>query len=257
MPRYRTTAILFLACLAFSGSARAHFQEIIPHTDIVTGQGDRDLALDLIFGHPMEGGTMEMAKPRGFGYLLNGVKNDLLESLSPFTLREHQAWKASFRANRPGDHVFYVEPAPYWEPAEEVMIVHYAKVVVNAMGKERGWDREVGLPAEIVPQVRPYGLWTGNLFQGVVKKDGEPVPGADIEIEYLNRDGKVSIPSGPFVAQTIRANERGEFCYGIPREGWWGFAALLDNDMKMENPDGEMVDVELGAVMWIHAVDMK
>ena len=56
------------------------------------------------------------------------------------------------------------------------MIIHYTKVVVNAMGAEEGWDTLVGFPVEIEPLVRPYGLWTGNAFRGIVKKHGEPVP---------------------------------------------------------------------------------
>jgi len=257
MTRLKAKFLAFLAIFSFLLNAQAHFQEIVPTTDIVTGKGDRDLGIELVFGHPMENGAMGMAKPKAFGYVLNGQRNDLLESLVPFTQKDHQAWRTQFKVKRPGDHLFYVEPTPYWEPAEEIMIVHYAKVVVNAMGREEGWDAEVGLPAEIVPVVRPYGLWTGNLFQGVVKKGGDPVPHATVEVEYLNRNDEVRVPSDPFVAQTIETDANGVFLYGIPRAGWWGFAALLDTDEKLANPEGKMVGVELGAVFWIHAVDMK
>lgn len=237
--------------------AHAHFQELIPSTDIVTVQGDRDLSIELVWGHPMENVSMEMAKPTQFGVQVDGSKQDLLETLEPQTVKDHQAWKAQYTVKRPGDHIFYVEPAPYWEPAEGVMIIHNTKVVVSAMGRESGWDEEVGLAAEIVPEVRPYGLWTGNLFQGMVLKGGKPVPGAEVEVEYLNTDGAVEIPSDPFVTQVIKADDRGVFSYSIPREGWWGFAALLEGDEKIENPEGKRVDVELGALIWIHAVDMK
>ena len=43
----------------------------------------------------------------------------------------------------------------------------------------------------------------------------------------------------------------------MPKAGWWGFAALVDGDKKMDNPNGERVDVELGALLWIQTVDMK
>jgi len=253
MPRLFFSVLLFLAPF----QAQAHFQELIPSTDIVTGEGDRELSIDLVFGHPMENTSMEMAKPAQFGVLLGGEKKDLLNTLEPQQVQGHAAWKTQFQVERPGDHVFYVEPAPYWEPAEGVVIVHNTKVVVNAMGRESGWDKEVGLTAEIVPRVRPYGLWTGNLFQGVVLHDGEPVPEAEIEVEYLNVDGKVKIPSDPYVTQSIVADENGVFSYAIPRAGWWGFAALLEGKEKMENPEGEKVDVELGALIWIRARDMN
>ena len=82
--------------------------------------------------------------------------------------------------------MFYVEPEPYWEPAEGKYIVHHAKVVVDAGATGKDWDAMVGAPVEIEPLVRPTGLWTGNLFQGIVRKDGKPVPFAEIEVEYMN-----------------------------------------------------------------------
>jgi cobalt/nickel transport protein len=137
------------------------------------------------------------------------------------------------------------------------MIVHYTKVIVNAMGLEQGWDDELGLKTEIVPLVRPYGLWAGNQFRGIVKKDGVPVPFAEIEVEYFNEDNKVEIPASPFETQVIKADANGVFGYTMPRAGWWGFAALSEADEKMSNPAAEAVPVEIGAVIWIKTRDMK
>jgi cobalt/nickel transport protein len=115
----------------------------------------------------------------------------------------------------------------------------------------------VGLPVEIEPLVRPYGLWTGNTFRGIVRKGGKPVPFAEIEVEYYNEGRAVEPPADPFVTQVVKAGADGEFAYTMPRAGWWGFAALVDGDEPMANPDGEMVDVELGGLMWVRVLDMK
>jgi cobalt/nickel transport protein len=152
--------------------------------------------------------------------------------------------------------VFFVEPRPYWEPGEQKMIVHYAKVVVDGFGAGQGWDAMAGLPVEIRPLVRPYGLWTGNLFRGVVVRDGEPVPFALVEVEWRN-DGSITPPSDAFVTQVIHAGASGEFAYAMPRAGWWGFAALIEAEETMKSPTGKDVPVELGALMWVRAVDMK
>ena len=37
--------------------------------------------------------------------------------------------------------MFYMEPKPYWEPAEDCFIIHYTKTVVTAFGDDEGWDR--------------------------------------------------------------------------------------------------------------------
>ncbi len=109
---------------------------------------------------------------------------------------------------------------------------------------------------EMRPLTRPYGLWTGNVFQGVVLKDGQPVPFADVEVEFLNKDGKVKVPLAAFETQAIKADTNGTFTYGLPRAGWWGFAALIDGG-KRTAPDGTESDTELGALIWVHARDME
>ena len=238
-------------------AAMGHFQVMVPATDIADTD-NRTVNLQILFTHPMEQGpVMEMGTPVQFGVLVNGEKRDLRKSLKPRKVKGKTGYAASYTVKAPGDHVFFIEPAPYWEPAEQKMIIHYTKVVVEAMGAEEGWDAMVGLPVEIEPLVRPYGLWTGNAFRGIVRKAGKVVPFAELEVEYLNEGGKVAIPAGPFVTQVIKADVNGVFSYAMPRAGWWAFAALIDGDEKMKNPDGEMVDVELGALMWVRAVDMK
>ena len=190
---------LFSALLAASwllglatGLARAHFQVLLPSTDVVSAADDKTVRLDILFTHPMEQApVMEMARPRQFGVLVGGKKVDLLGELKSRKLEGKTAYTAAVRLTQPGDYVFFLEPAPYWEPAEAKMIVHYTKVVVNALGDERGWDALVGLPVEIEPLVRPYGLWTGNTFRGIVRRGGKPVPLARVEVEYYNLGRRV------------------------------------------------------------------
>ncbi len=255
----RTFALL--ACLAVLGlltaAVRSHFQVLVPDK-VHVGADDRTVKLDILFTHPMEGGpVMTMAPPKAFGVLVGGRKTDLASALEPRKIDGQTAYTASYTLRRPGDHVFYIEPAPYWEPAEGKMIVHYTKVVVNGMDRGEGWDAMVGFPVEIEPLVRPYGLWTGNLFRGIVRKGGKPVPFAEIEVEYRNVGGKVTPPGDAFITQVIKADAHGVFAYAMPRAGWWSFAALIDGDEKMPGPEGKAVDVELGALMWVRTRDMN
>jgi len=240
------------------GVADAHFLLLVPSADVVDAANGRSVELSVEFTHPMEGGpVMEMARPRQFGMLVAGERHDLLDNLMPRKVDGKTAYTATARLIRPGDHVFYLEPAPYWEPAERKMIVHYAKVVVDFLGAETGWDATVGFPVEIEPLVRPYGLWTGNTFRGIVKHDGRPVPFAEIEVEYYNEGGLVQVPNDAFITQVVKTDAAGVFSYTMPRAGWWGFAALIDGHQKMNNPNGEPVDVELGGLIWVKTVDMK
>ncbi len=254
------------ALMLSTGPARAHFGTIIPSDDIVTQDDAKTLELEIKFIHPMEMHYMEMVKPKQFGVIHAGRKTDLLGSLkaakgkAPDQTDKHTFWKAGYPIRRPGDYTFFVEPMPYWEPAEDVFIVHYTKVCVNALGLEKGWDEPVGLETEIIPLTRPYGFWTGNLFTGQVLLKGKPVPGAEVEVEYLNesRENKkiVVAPADAFVTQVVKADSNGVFSYAMPRAGWWGFAALNEADWKLKK-DGQEKGVEIGAVFWVHTQDMK
>jgi len=143
-----------------------------------------------------------------------------------------------------------MEPEPYWEPAEDCFIVHYTKAVVAAFGDDGGWDTEIGLMTEIVPLSKPFGLYAGNVFQGIVKVNGNPVPYAAVEVEFYNKDGKAEAPTDYMVTQTSKADQNGVFTYSAPKAGWWGFAALNEADFKLK-ADGEDKAVEIGAVIWV------
>ena len=142
----------------------AHFGAIIPSDDIVTQEDAKTVNLQVKFVHPLEMGYMEMVKPEQFGVVHNGKKINLLGNLQeaqgkgPGQDQGVTFWTIDYKTHRPGDYTFHVEPAPYWEPAEDVFIVHYTKVCVNVLGLEKGWDEPIGLETEIIPLTRPYGL---------------------------------------------------------------------------------------------------
>lgn len=252
------TVLFFVTVFLFGSliSASAHFGMIIPSDDMVTKDDSKNIKLEIKFLHPMEGDYMDMAKPVQFGVLVQGKKINLLNTLQEKKINNFTTWEANYQIKSPGDQIFYVEPQPYWEPAEDCFIVHYTKVIVNALGLEVGWDEEVGLKTEIIPLTRPYGLWTGNVFQGIVKVKGEAVPYAEVEVEYYNQDGKVKWPADSMITQVIKADQNGVFTYAIPRAGWWRFAALNEDEEKIKH-DGEEKSVEIGAVLWVKTYDMK
>ncbi|MCB9948210.1 MAG: DUF4198 domain-containing protein [Rhodospirillaceae bacterium] len=242
---------LLLGCLQ-AGSAVAHFQELVPSSDLVTPQS-RSVTFEIVFTHPAHGGpTMAMEPPVRFGVLHQETVTDLTDRLLARTVDDQAAYTASYDVTAPGDHVFFLEPAPYLETSENVYIQQFAKVVVEAFGAEQGWDTLVGLPAEIRPLVRPYGLWTGNIFRGVVLSEGEPVPFAEIEVEYRNTDGVV-FPAAAFGTQVILADASGTFDFVMPRAGWWGFCALGVGPQT----EHEGLELSQDAVFWVRTVDVR
>ena len=218
------------------------------------------------------GHTMDMGKPEQF-YVLYGkgetpVKTDLMGSLKPIEWMSQghkgQAYEAQAKARKMGDYIFVLVPAPYLETEEDIYIQQISKVIVNVGGLPGAWNEPVGLPAEIQPLNKPYAMWTGNVFRGVVLKDGKPVPEAEIEVEYMNHQplcdqnkfaekGEVEAPHAAFETMTILADKDGRFSFGIPKAGWWGFCALGVGPVTEHNGK----ELSQDAVIWIKAVDMK
>lgn len=242
-----TAALLFCALPSF-----AHFQTIFPDKDTVTVK-DRTVRFNMLFTHPFEQGpVMEMVKPKALDVYYNGKKENLIGTIKNQKISGKDAWSFQYNMKKPGDFIFAVTPDYYFEPAEDKFIQHITKVVVNGFGLEKGWDKPVGLKAEIVPLTRPYGLWKGNLFTGKVLYKGKPVPNAEIEVEFYNIGKKIKAPTDAHITQVIHADSNGVFSYSMPFSGWWGFAALIDDDVKIKK-GSESYPVELGGLIWVRA----
>ena len=241
--------VLLMVCF-FWGLSFAHFGMAIPSDNMIMQDDSKKIDIQLSFSHPFEMIGMPLVKPESFFVIKHGKKQDLKAGLEEIKVMDHQAWKTGYTIKRPGAYIFVMEPVPYWEPAEDCFIIHYTKTIVAAFGDDEGWDQELGLKTEIIPLSKPFGLYRGNVFQGIVKLDGKKVPYAEVEVEFFNSDKKVQAPSDYMITQTIKADENGVFTYAAPAAGWWGFAALNTSDKKMMH-NNEEKDIELGAVLWV------
>jgi cobalt/nickel transport protein len=232
--------------LLFITLSQAHFLTFMSNTDVVENKKDSTINFDISFMHPFEQNGMTMEKPKLY---VNSKDNKLVVNES--SKLGHKAWKAKYKMNMPGVYKFFVEPQPYFEAAEGKFIVHVPKLIVDAYGLEKGWDEPIGLKYEIVPMVKPFGLYAGNLFQGKVLHDGKPVPNIEVEVELYN-DFNLKAPTSSHVTQVVKTDVNGVFSFVMNHKGWWGFAALIEEG-KLKYKDGKDYPVENGALIWIKA----
>ena len=244
-------------CIASATAAQAHFGMVIPSAPTVMEAKEAAISLGLKFWHPFGNVGMDLEKPASFQVYHGGKAVDLLGALKEGSEQGRRVWTSTFTVEQPGLYAFVMEPKPYFEPEEDCFIVHLTKVYVDAFGDDDGWDEPLGLSTEIVPLVRPGALYAGNVFQGRVLRDGKPVPGAEVEVEwYPGPDKKGAAPYDSMVTQTVKADDAGVFTYAAPVPGWWGFAALQEGGATISR-DGEEKDVELGAVIWVYFHGMQ
>lgn len=161
------------ALLATSAPASAQYGMIIPSESIVAHGEARDVAIALSFSHPFEGNGMELATRRVFRLYGWVGEADLLPTLAPDAVMGAPGFTTTLPVARPGMNILYTEPMPCWEPAEAVFVVHHTKTYITAFGIEDGWDEPIDVMTEIVPMSKPCGLYAGNLFQGLVLRDGK------------------------------------------------------------------------------------
>ncbi len=240
---------LVLGLLVAANPAAAHFGMVLPSDTMVTQEDGREIELRFGFAHPFTPEGLELVAPQSVEVFHSDGVDNITETLKAEDFHGAAGFAASYTLGRPGVYTFVMQPEPYWEEAEQTFIQHFSKTHIAAFDDDSGWDAELGLKTEIVPLTKPFGLWAGNLFQGIVKFDGKPVPFAEIEVEHYNETG-LGVPNEIMVTQTVKADANGVFSYATPSAGWWGFAALKTANYSLPRDDQAM-PVELGAVIWV------
>lgn len=260
--KYLAAASVALGLMA--GAAQAHFQLV--YTPEVQLEDPATVPVKLVFWHPMENGhVMDMGKPEQIYYVFKGEKVDLSKSLKPMTFKgkdnSAKAYEADVQIRRNGDYIFVLQPAPYYEKSEDVYIQQITKSYLNKGEMPDAWMKPVGLPTEILPFNKPTNVLVGSTFTGQVLNQGKPAAGVEIEVEYMaappdvktNRpssDQAAGVKGGAIVAVT---DANGMFTFGIPKEGFWGFAALGSGPAK----EYKGKELSQDAVIWIRADKME
>jgi cobalt/nickel transport protein len=252
------------AALAIPAMAQAHF--LLAYTTDTMIERPGDVPVKLIFWHPHEAGhAMVMEKPEEFFVIHNGKKTDLMDTLKPFTFEgpdnNAPAFMGSVPVKRSGDYVVVTVPAPYYEESEDIYIQQITKAYLNRTQLPTDWEQPQGLATEILPLNKPYNVIAGATFTGRVLSEGKPVAGAEIEIEYmasepdLNGTGAAAATVSPLPGGAIVAisDDNGYFTFGVPKAGYWGFAALGSGPAK----EHEGKELSQDAVIWIRAWDLQ
>lgn len=244
--------------------AQAHF--LLEYTDNTMIERPGDVPVKLIFWHPFEAGhVMTLEKPEEFYVIHRGEKTDLMGTLNETTFdgpdNTAKAFMGSVPVKRSGDYVVVTKPAPYYEESEDIYIQQITKTYLNRNELPTDWDQPQGLATEILPLNKPYNIIAGSTFTGRVLSEGKPVAGAEIEIEYIaaapdmaGRGAQPAVvsplPGGALVAIS---DDNGYFTFGVPKAGYWGFAALGSGPVT----EHESKELSQDAVIWIRAWDLQ
>jgi nickel transport protein len=244
---------LTIALICLTGISSAHFTMIFPSDsedsawditpeDYIAELGDTK-TIYVMWGHPYEHISFDMSnvpeisvtKPDGTVEVLipEEVMMDSMDEEG--NMGTFLSYKASFTVDQYGDTVVSVK----YEDADEDMI-DYTKAVIHC-GEEMwfGWDSMVDQQTEIIPYMRPYGMEEGFVFAGKALYNGEPLAGADVEVEiYHDLEAGIEIVEQaeelfPYDAPMVftrltRSNADGEFMYTLDEPGIWFVGATME-----------------------------
>ena len=244
---------LIIALICLTGISSAHFTMIFPSDsedsvwdvtpeDFIAELGDTK-TIYVMWGHPYEHISFDMSnvpeikvtKPDGTVEVLT-PEEVMMDSMDEEgNMGTFLSYKASFTADQYGDTVVSVK----YEDADEDMI-DYTKAVIHC-GEEMwfGWDSMIGQQTEIIPYMRPYGMEEGFVFAGKALYNGEPLAGADVEVEiYHDLEAGIEIVEQaeelyPYDAPMVftrltRSNADGEFMYTLDEPGIWFIGATME-----------------------------
>jgi len=267
-------SLLSLSLLLFSTNVQAHFQVL--YTPSLFLEKGQYIQLRQIFTHPFEDNytldmgnqhdTKELLKVEEFYSINKKKKLDLLNTLNIIDFKGNtnsgKAYASRYKAGKIGDHILVLKPAPFYDETQDVYIQQIVKTIINVAAAPTDWSDEVGLEVEIIPLVKPYAIWEGSNFTGIVKANSKIVPFANIDISYLNRDvniknnsmgrDRIKAPNKTFITLTIKANKNGEFNFTIPKAGFWGFSA---QDL-IKNKTFKNKELKQDALIWVEAKKM-
>lgn len=175
---------------------------------------------------------------------------DLLGDVEEAQYLDKKAWGANVALDKPGLYQFIIETRPWWNEADQRYDQHYVKSFLPVYGVETGWEYPAGLPVEIVPLSRPFGLSNPSLFSGRVLDHGKPRAGVIIRAQRINLEN-CPVPSRWHEDVAVRSNERGEFALVLNRPGWWCCTAIMEGT-PLKGNDGDPRPLQIGSAVWVY-----
>jgi cobalt/nickel transport protein len=219
-----------------------------------------------LWGHPFEHQLFDAPAPRGILVLApDGKQVNLgksLEKVSAVTSgKKVVAYRLPFTPDLRGDYLFTLETNPIWMDEDQEFFQDTVKVVLHVQA-QRGWDAAAGLPLEILPLTRPYGLQPGMTFQaqvvaaesGLGKRRTQPVASTLVEIEHYNPEPPAQLPPDEHMTRTAKTDPNGVVTCTLTEPGWWCLTAQREGGKRAH--EGKDFPIRQRTTLWVF-VDEK
>ncbi len=252
MPARFSFVLGLLALGLAAGPAAGHFNMLLPAS--ASARRGEPVTVLYQWGHPYEHQLFDAPAPRSltvFGP--EGRPTDLLSGLIR-TMRPAAgkmsvtAYEVRFTPDRRGDFQFVLTTPPIWLEEEQEFIQDTVTAVLHVQA-QKGWDIDRGLPLEVLPLTRPYGLQPGMAFQAQVRADGKPLGGALVEVEQYHPAEPPRLPPDEHITRTVRTDPGGSAVVTLTEPGWWCLTAQRDGGRREHG--GKRFPLRQRATLWV------
>ena len=217
-------AIISMFLLCGVNTASGHFNFFLPEEWSMNKAEEN--SIDIIWGHPYEGIYFDAPAMTNCSVLTpDGAINILPSTEMTVSGTEGPAKgiKVSLTPDLKGDYIVYADFEALVVEEEEVAWEDHVKAIFHYK-TSGGWDQQTGQIMEIVPLTRPYGLEAGFIFTGQALYDGQPLPGAPVEVEKYYAVGvctEENLPDEPLVTRETTTDPNGIFSFTLDEPGIW------------------------------------
>ncbi len=244
------------------GLAFGHFHTFWPDSPNGYGKLGQKITWDYFWGHPYEMILFDALTPNFYVVTPDGEKEPVAlktaDMKDPDTGKMRKAFTLSYTPESIGDSWLVLEAAPCPIEEEGEAVQDYVKQCIHVMA-EKGWDVRLGLPIEVVPLTRPYGLEAGFAVTVRAYLNGKPLPDATAEIEKLNGfyvDGdalpkdQFGMEDVPMITRVARTDVNGYLTYTLDEPGWWMISVSAESGTATVN--GKEYPRVLRGGLWLH-----
>jgi cobalt/nickel transport protein len=214
----------------------------------------KKVVLTYRWGHPFEHDLFDAEKPIELVVVDPTGEKKTIDNLKEYKTEGKTGYRFAFeRPSDPeaiGDYVFAATTPEVFMPEEAVIRKDTVKVVVH-MEAQKGWDRAVGLPFELIPLTRPYGLEPGMVFQAQAVYDGgKSLAGAMVEVERYNDTPPDTLPPDEQRTRAVKTDPNGILTCTLTDPGWWCITAHRDGGKAKH--DGKQYSLQLRTTFWVY-----
>jgi cobalt/nickel transport protein len=262
MKRSGALLLTVLGMLLTGGIALGHFHTFWPDGPNGYAKLGEEIVYQYFWGHPYEMILFDAKAPTAYVVAPDGEREPVslepVEMEDPETGLPRAAFRLRYTPENIGDSWLVLEAPPYPIEEEGEAVQDYVKQCIHVMA-EQGWDSELGLPVELVPLTRPYGLEPGFAFTARAYMGGEPMAGATVEIEKFNgfHVGEEMLPTDqfgmedvPMITRVAKTDAFGYVTYTLDEPGWWMISVSAESGTAAV--EGEEYPRVLRGGLWVH-----